>query len=59
MIAKAGLMVCLKLKPECDLCGSRFKDANESFYKNEGIWEEKKQKNNIAYFDSFSFKTEL
>ena len=27
MIAKAGLMVCLKLKPECDLCGSRFKDA--------------------------------
>ena len=31
----------------------------ESFYKNEGICEEKKQKNNIAYFDSFSFKTEL
>ena len=31
----------------------------ESFYKNEGIWEEQKQKNNTAYFDSFSFKTEL
>ena len=31
----------------------------ESFYKNEGVWEEKKQKNNTAYLDSFSFKTQL
>ena len=31
----------------------------ESFYKNEGIWEEKIAKNSTAYFDSFSFKTEL
>ena len=31
----------------------------ESFYKNEGIWEEKRQNNNTAYFDSFSFQTQL
>ena len=31
----------------------------ESFYKNEGIWEEKKQKINTAYFESFSFQTQL
>ena len=39
--------------------GSKTQTVDESFYKNEGIWEEKKQKNYTAYFDSFSFKTQL
>ena len=42
--------------PNVDLVND---NVYESFYKNEGICEGKKQKNNIAYFDSFSFKTEL
>ena len=51
----------ITLEPQ-NIFGSNIAYVYESFYKNEGVWEEKKQKinkNNTAYFDSFSFQTLL